>query len=163
MLSSLTISEAHKKMKAKEISAEELMRSCLERIDAVDTKINAVIWHDAERALQEAKKIDQKKSFDDPLAGIPFLTKDVYCEVGIPTTACSNILRNKNYVPPFESTTTKRLKARGALSIGKVNTDEFTMGGSTETSCYGVTKNPWDQTRVAGGVLGRVCSSRECG
>ncbi len=165
MLSSLTISEAHKKMKAKEISAEELMRSCLERIDAVDTKINAVIWHDAERALQEAKKIDQKKSFDDPLAGIPFLTKDVYCEVGIPTTACSNILRNKNYVPPFESTTTKRLKARGALSIGKVNTDEFTMGGSTETSCYGVTKNPWDQTRVAGGSSGgsaAAVSADEC-
>ena len=91
---------------------------------------------------------------DQALHGIPYLAKDVYCEEGIPTTACSNMLREKTYIPPFDSTTTRRLKATGAISIGKSNTDEFTMGGSTESSCYGPTRNPWDTTRVAGGSSG---------
>ncbi len=165
MLSALTISEAHKKLKEKEISAVELTAACLERLEKVDPKLHAVVWIDHERALHEAKKIDAEKKFENPLSGIPFLTKDVYCEVGVPTTACSNMLRNKNYIPPFESTTTKRLKECGAISIGKVNTDEFTMGGSTETSCYGVTKNPWDVSRVAGGSSGgsaAAVSADEC-
>lgn len=153
-LSALTIAQAHEKLKSKEISSEELVRACLDRIGAVDRTINAVVHLEAERALAEAKKIDAAGSFEDPLAGIPFLAKDVFCEVDVPTTACSNILRNKDYRPPFESTTTKRLKDRGAISLGKANTDEFTMGGSTETSCYGVTKNPWDLARVAGGSSG---------
>jgi len=98
--------------------------------------------------------MDSKGVFDHPLSGIPYLAKDVFCEEGVPTTACSNVLREKDYLPPFDSTTTKRLKAAGAISIGKTNTDEFTCGASTETSCYGVTRNPWDQTRVAGGSSG---------
>src|SRR5581483_696333 len=76
------------------------------------------------------------------------------CEKGVPTTACSNVLRQKNYFPPFDCTTTIRLKEKGAISLGKMNTDEFTMGASTETSCYGVTRNPWDTSCVAGGSSG---------
>ena len=154
MLSSLTISEANAKLKKKEISSEELTRSCIERIEKVDGKLNAVVHRNFERAIEDAKAADKKSSFDSPLAGIPYLAKDVYCEAGVPTTGCSNMLREKNYIPPFDSTTTKRLKNAGAISIGKTNTDEFTMGGSTETSCYGVTRNPWDTTRVAGGSSG---------
>ena len=154
MLSSLTISQAHDQLKTKKISSQELVQSCIERIESVDTNLNAVVFRNFDRALEEAKRIDSKGVFDHPLTGIPYLAKDVFCETGVPTTACSNILREKAYVPPFDSTTTKRLKAVGAISIGKANTDEFTCGGSTEWSCYGVTKNPWDLARVPGGSSG---------
>ena len=145
-------------MKAKKISARELTQACLDRIAAVDGKISAVVYNNGKQALLEADKVDQKGAFDHPLTGIPYLAKDVFCEKGVPTTACSNILRGekggKTYCPPYDSTTTKRLKAVGAMRLGKGNTDEFTMGGSTESSCYGVTRNPWDIRRVAGGSSG---------
>lgn len=154
MLSSLTISQANAKLKKKEISSEELTRSCIERIEKIDEKLNAIVHRNFDAAIDAAKKADKKSDFENPLSGIPYLAKDVYCEAGVPTTGCSNMLREKNYIPPFDSTTTKRLKNAGAISIGKTNTDEFTMGGSTETSCYGVTRNPWDISRVAGGSSG---------
>ncbi|MCA9370613.1 MAG: Asp-tRNA(Asn)/Glu-tRNA(Gln) amidotransferase subunit GatA [Candidatus Peregrinibacteria bacterium] len=153
-MNSLTISQAHQKLKAKEISAVELTQSCIDRIESIDDSLNAVVYRNFERALEKAKKIDAVGTFDHPLTGIPYLAKDVYCEKDVPTTACSNILRNKDYIPPFESTTTSRLMDVGAISLGKVNTDEFTMGGSTETSCYGVTRNPWNRDCVAGGSSG---------
>ncbi len=154
MLSSLTIAEAHRRLAKKEVSATELTQACLDRIAAVDKTLNAVVYLNADKAIAQAKEIDKKGDFSNPLSGIPYLAKDVYCEAGVPTTACSNMLREKTYTPPFDSTTTKRLKAAGAISIGKSNTDEFTMGASTETSCYGVTRCPWDTTRVAGGSSG---------
>lgn len=159
MLCTLTIAQAHEKLKTKEISSEELVRSCINRIEAVDETLNAVVYRNFESAIEKAKQVDAVGTFDHALTGIPYLAKDVYCEKGVPTTACSNILRNKDYTPPFDSTTTKRLSQAGAISIGKVNTDEFTQGGSTETSCYGVTKNPWDTTRVAGGSSGGSAAS----
>ena len=165
MLSSLTIAEAHRRLAKKEVSATELTQACLDRIGSVDKQLNAVVYLNADKAIAHAKEIDKKGDFSNPLSGIPYLAKDVYCEQGVPTTACSNILRDpsspagsaeagKTYTPPFDSTTTKRLKAAGAISLGKSNTDEFTMGASTETSCYGVTRCPWDTTRVAGGSSG---------
>ena len=145
MLSSLTITEAHEKLRAKKISARELTQACLDRIAAVDGKISAVVYNNGKQALLEADKVDQKGAFDHPLTGIPYLAKDVFCEKGVPTTACSNILRGekggKTYCPPYDSTTTKRLTSAGAISLGKTNTDEFTMGGSTETSHYGSPPN----------------------
>lgn len=153
-LSSLTITEAHKKLRAKEVTSTELVEACIEQIEKVDKTINAVVHRNFDRALEEAKKVDAAGTFPSPLTGIPYLTKDVYCEEGVQTTACSNMLREKNYIPPFDSTTIKRLKERGAISIGKANTDEFTMGASTETSCYGVTRNPWNTKKVSGGSSG---------
>jgi len=154
MDNTLTITQAHAKLKSKEISSEQLVQSCIDRIEKVDATLNAVVYKNYELALEKAKKIDTEGKFDHPLTGIPYLTKDVYCEKGIPTTGCSTMLRDKDYVPPFDCTTTQRLSRKGAISIGKTNTDEFTQGASTETSCYGVTKNPWDTTRVAGGSSG---------
>lgn len=154
MLHTLTIAQAHEKLQKKEITSAELTQACIARIESVDEKLNAVVHRNFDRALEEAKKVDRAGITDEPLSGIPYLAKDVYCEAGVPTTGCSNMLRKKDYIPPFDSTTTKRLKKAGAISIGKTNTDEFTMGGSTETSCYGVTRNPWDTTRVAGGSSG---------
>jgi aspartyl-tRNA(Asn)/glutamyl-tRNA(Gln) amidotransferase subunit A len=154
MLNTLTITQAHDQLKKRSISSTELVQSCIDRIEAVDGTLNAIVHRSFERALEVAKKIDSKGTFDHPLAGIPYFVKDVYCEEGVPTTACSNILRKKEYRPPFTATTIRRLHAVGAISLGKTNTDEFTMGASTETSCYGVTRNPWDTTRVAGGSSG---------
>ncbi|MFH0851660.1 MAG: Asp-tRNA(Asn)/Glu-tRNA(Gln) amidotransferase subunit GatA, partial [Candidatus Peregrinibacteria bacterium] len=152
--SSLTIAQAHERLKEKKLTSSDLVRACIERIETADKSLNAVVHRNFDRALEEAKKIDKMGVFDSPLTGIPYLAKDVFCEEGVPTTACSNILRNKDFIPPFDSTTTTRLKAAGAISLGKTNTDEFTMGASTETSCYGVTHCPWDLTRVAGGSSG---------
>jgi aspartyl-tRNA(Asn)/glutamyl-tRNA(Gln) amidotransferase subunit A len=154
MLHTLSIAHAHDLLRSKKASAVELVESCISTIKQVDGSLNAVVYQNFERALAKAKKIDDQGVSDHPLCGIPYLTKDVYNEEGVPTTACSNILRNQDYVPPFDNTTTARLKRVGAISLGKANTDEFTMGASTETSCYGVTKNPWDTTRVAGGSSG---------
>jgi len=154
MLSSLTITVALKKLRAKECTATDLVKSCIERIEKVDNTLNAVVHRNFDRALDEAKKIDMKGDYSAPLAGIPYLAKDVYCEKGVPTTACSNVLRDKQYCPPYDSTTTKRLREAGAISLGKSNTDEFTMGASTETSCFGPARNPWDPTRTAGGSSG---------
>ena len=162
---SLTITEAHEKLRKKEFSSEELIRSCIARVEAVDSRLNAVVHRSFDRALQEAKKVDTTGKFDQPLAGIPYFAKDVYCEAGVPSTACSNILQRKEYRPPFDSTTTERLKHVGAISLGKTNTDEFTMGASTETSCFGPARNPWDTSRVAGGSSGgsaAVVSADEC-
>ena len=154
MLSSLTISEAHEQLKARKVRCTELVQACIDRITVVDAQLNAVIYRNFDAALAAAKKVDTEGGFDHLLTGIPYLTKDVYCEEGVPTTACSNILREKNYIPPFDSTTTKRLKAVGAISLGKTNTDEFTMGASTETSCHGSSRNPWDTTKTSGGSSG---------
>ena len=153
-LASLTIGEAHKKLKAKEISSVELTKACIAQIEKVDSKLNAVVHRNFEGALEQARNVDKAGKFENVLCGIPYLAKDVYCEKGVATTACSNVLRNGDYIAPYDSTTTKRLKSAGAISLGKTNTDEFTMGASTETSCFGVTKNPWDTTRVAGGSSG---------
>lgn len=159
MLHTLTIAQAHEKLKTKEVSSVELAQACIDHIENVDEKLNAVVYKNFDAALEKAKKVDFEGVFASPLTGIPYLTKDVYNEQGVPTTACSNMLREKDYVPPFDSTTTKRLAEAGAMSLGKVNTDEFTMGASTETSCYGATKNPWDTTRVAGGSSGGSAAS----
>ena len=159
MLSSLTIAQAHAKLKKKEISSQELVQSCIDRIESVDGALNAVVSKNFDRALIQAKKIDSEGKFLHPLQGIPFLVKDVYCETGIPTTACSNVLRSKDYRPPFNATTVQRLLDAGAISLGKTNTDEFTCGGSTETSCYGVTRNPWNKACVAGGSSGGPASA----
>lgn len=154
----LTITQAHKKLKNKELSCTELVQSCLDVIEKKNPELNAVVYVNKEEALKKAKEVDEKGNFSHPLTGIPYLAKDVFCEKGVPTTGCSNILRGENggktYCPPYDSTTTKRLNEVGAVSLGKANTDEFTMGASTETSCYGVTKNPHDPSRVAGGSSG---------
>lgn len=156
MLHQLTITQAHEKLKRKEISPRELTQACIDRIEQVDGKLNAVVHKNFEKALAAADKVT---SIDHPLAGIPYLAKDVFCEEGVPTTASSNILRDKTYAPPFSSTTTLRLQEKGAISLGKVNTDEFTMGASTETSAYGVTRNPWNTECVAGGSSGGSAAS----
>src|SRR3990167_3789034 len=95
MLNTLTITQAHEKLKRKEFSAEELVRACLDTIEKKNLSLNAVTFNNGESALKKAKEIDRRGNFDHPLTGIPYLAKDVYCEKGVPTTACSHILIGK--------------------------------------------------------------------
>ncbi len=158
-LHTLTIAEASRRLHDGSITSVDLTTSCIKRIEAIDGQLNAVICKTFDRALEQAKNIDASpRASRSPLAGIPYLTKDLFCEEGIPTTAASNVLRKglhgKDYTPPYDSTTTRKLKEAGAISLGKSNTDDAAMGSSTESSCYGPTKNPGDTTRVPGGSSG---------
>ncbi|MEK7523804.1 MAG: Asp-tRNA(Asn)/Glu-tRNA(Gln) amidotransferase subunit GatA [Patescibacteria group bacterium] len=153
-LASLTIHEAAEGLRAKKFSAVELTAYCLERIKKLEPKLKSYTLVTGELALQQARELESRirSQESSPLCGIPMALKDVFCTSGVRTTACSNIL--KNFVPPYDATTVKKLKSAGMVLLGKTNTDEFTCGGSTETSCFGVTRNPWDLERVAGGSSG---------
>ncbi len=163
MPNTLTIHEASAALKAKKFSSVELTKACLAQIKKVDSKLNAFTYVAEKESLEMARQADhligeslKSGEYIDPLAGVPCGLKDVFCTDGMPTTACSNIL--KGFAPPYDATCVERLKSAGMVIIGKTNTDEFTCGASTETSCYGVTKNPWD---IAGGSAASV-SSDEC-
>ena len=142
---SLNLVETKEALAEKKFSVEELVSAYLERIEKIDPKIESYLFLNPKNKILENQK-------EGSLTGIPIAYKDVFCLEGIPTTAASKIL--ENYTPPFDSTSAGKLKKAGALTLGKVNTDEFTMGSSTETSAYKITKNPWDLERVPGGSSG---------
>ncbi len=156
-LTPLTLAEAHQGLKAKTFSSAELTRAYLRRIKAVDPRLHAYVTVTEEQALKDAAAADKKGDFSHPLAGVPMNLKDIICTEGIRTTACSKIL--ENFVPPYDADVVTRLKKAGAVLLGKANTDQFAMGSSSETSFFGVTKNPWDQTKVAGGSSGGPAAS----
>ena len=167
-LHTLTISEAQKLLRGKEITAGELAESVFQRVNAVEEKVRAFITLTKETALlmaDEAQKIInvQGESGASSLLGIPLAVKDNMCTKGVPTTCASKILRN--FMPPYESTVTSRLKKDGYVLVGKTNLDEFAMGSSTENSGFHTTRNPWDLARIPGGSSGgsaaAVCAD-EC-
>ena len=124
-LNQLTIQKAHQGLKSKEFSATELTQSCLNQIKS-QSELNAFITVTAEEALNQAKQVDAKITAGDsisPLAGIPYAAKDLFLTKNIKTTAGSKIL--ENYIAPYESTTTQRLKDQDAVMIGKTNMDEL--------------------------------------
>jgi len=151
---SLTIHEAHRLLKSKQLSSVELTRACLERISQIDSEVRAFITLTDELALKQAQKADEliARNSAGPLAGIPVLLKDIMCTRGIRTTCASKIL--ENLVPPYDATVVEKLKDCGAVIIGKANMDEFAMGSSTENSAFFPTHNPWDLSRVPGGSSG---------
>lgn len=150
----LTISEAHALLSSKEISAGDLTRAVLERIDAVDQTIGAYITVSAESAINQAEAADARIARGDigPLTGIPVAIKDVMCTRGMATTCGSNILGN--FVPPYDATVISKLRQAGAVIVGKVNMDEFAMGSSTENSGIKLTRNPWNPDYIPGGSSG---------
>ncbi|GAB4461007.1 MAG: Asp-tRNA(Asn)/Glu-tRNA(Gln) amidotransferase subunit GatA [Anaerolineae bacterium] len=153
-LYTLTIHQAQEKLRYGEITSVELTESVLERIGAVDPKVQAYLSVQADLALDMARLADERRATgeDNPLLGIPLGLKDVLITYGVPTTAGSKIL--EGFVPPFDATAITKLRTAGAVFVGKTNMDEFAMGSSTEYSAYQVTKNPWDLRRVPGGSSG---------
>lgn len=150
----LTIAKARDMLARGEVSSVELTRACLERIEAVDPKLNALVTVTAEMALSQAEAADVtlKNGGGSPLTGVPAIVKDNMCTRGVATTCSSKML--ENFVPPYDATAVARLKENGAVILGKANLDEFAMGSSTENSAFFPTHNPWDLARVPGGSSG---------
>ena len=142
-----------------EISSLELTRSVLARIDAVEPKVNAYITLDRNGALAQAEAADEqrKRGEGGSLCGIPLSIKDVLCTKGLRTTAGSKIL--EPFIPPYDATVVEKLRAEGAVILGKVSMDEFAMGSANENCAYGVPKNPWNLTHVCGGSSGGSAAS----
>ncbi|HEY5283981.1 MAG TPA: Asp-tRNA(Asn)/Glu-tRNA(Gln) amidotransferase subunit GatA, partial [Polyangia bacterium] len=135
--------------------ARDLVEAYLDRVARLDKKLGCFLLVDGEGARRAADAIDRKVAAGEslgPLAGVPVGLKDIYVTRGIETTAGSKIL--KGFIPPYESTATARLAAAGAISLGKLNMDEFAMGSSNENSAYHPVHNPWDLERVPGGSSG---------
>ncbi len=136
-----------------EVSAREVARVALDRIEAVDRSLGAFLTMDPERVLARADEIDRAvKEHPLPLAGVPVTIKDNICTHQLRTTCGSRIL--EQYLPPYSATAVERLEQAGAVVIGKANCDEFAMGSSTENSAFQVTRNPYDLDRVSGGSSG---------
>ena len=157
----LTIHEAAELLKEGEISSLELTQAVLDRIAAVDSEVRAYLTVTTEAALEQAQEADERlvawrkngqKESLPALWGVPLAIKDVICVKGAPTTCGSKILENFHSL--INATVVEKLLERGVVIVGKTNTDEFAMGGSTENSAYFTTHNPWDLTRVPGGSSG---------
>ncbi|MBW3041893.1 Asp-tRNA(Asn)/Glu-tRNA(Gln) amidotransferase subunit GatA [Prochlorococcus marinus] len=160
----MTFADLRQKLKSGEVSSKELVQEKILRIKQLDPKLNSFLSVNSEQALKQAEFIDNQRSAGEilpPLSGIPLAIKDNLCTKGIKTTCASKIL--EDFVPPYESTVTKRLLKSGAVMIGKTNMDEFAMGSSTETSAFGPTLNPWDISKVPGGSSGGSAASVAAG
>ena len=156
-----TIAEARDKLKAREITSEEITLSCISAIDDADA-LGAFVHKTPDKAVDQAKSADLLlKQGDAPsLCGIPLGIKDLFACEGVPTQAASRILNG--FKPEYESTVTQNLRNAGAVTLGKVNMDEFAMGSSNETSVYGNAVNPWkfsDKALTPGGSSGGSASA----
>lgn len=163
-LYSLTVEGARSAIDRGEISCLELLDAVFERIDAVEGKIHSYVTITRESARQQAERMEKfTPEGSNILSGIPLAIKDNICTKGIRTTCSSKIL--DNFIPPYESTVTHRLKKQEYVLIGKTNLDEFAMGSSTENSAFGNTGNPWDISTIPGGSSGgsaAAVSADEC-
>ena len=151
----LTAAELAGQIKAGKTTAVEAMEAVIANIDSKEKELNCYVTFDREAALSAAREAQKKidaGELDGPLAGVPVAIKDNMCTKGVLTTCSSKILGN--FVPQFSSDAVERIKAAGAVMIGKTNMDEFAMGSTTETSAYGATKNPWNTQHVPGGSSG---------
>lgn len=150
-----TVEETAQRVASGEITAVRLLDTMLSRIHNVDRELGAYLETDSEHARRDAAEIDRKRAAGEPLgplAGVPISLKDNLVTRGVATTAGSKILQD--WIPPYDATVVEKLRAAGAVLLGKTNLDEFGMGSSTERSAYKKTRNPWDPTRVPGGSSG---------
>lgn len=158
-LNTLTIHELHERLLARQASAVEITEAVLARVSAVDERVRAYVTLDRDGALAQAAAADKRLAAGEqhPLCGIPLSIKDVLCTKGLRTTCGSRIL--ESFVPPYDATVIEKLKAAGAVIIGKAGMDEFAMGSSNETCAYGVPHNPWQLDSICGGSSGGSAAS----
>ena len=155
----MTISAWRQQLQSGEVSSRELVDQHLKRLESSEPSLNAFVEVTADQARAEASRIDEARAAGEtlgPLAGLPLAIKDNLCTKGVRTTCSSRML--EQFVPPYESTVTDRLWQAGGVLVGKTNLDEFAMGGSTETSAFGATQNPWN---TAHGELIQVCLANQ--
>ncbi|HSR62350.1 MAG TPA: Asp-tRNA(Asn)/Glu-tRNA(Gln) amidotransferase subunit GatA [Gammaproteobacteria bacterium] len=154
-----TLAELSKALQSGEFSSTELTRHYLDRCQAFNDKLNCFITLIPEKALDQAKIADERRSAGEagPLTGIPLAHKDIFCTDGVRTSCGSRML--DNFIAPYDATVTEKLNAAGMVTLGKTNMDEFAMGSSNETSYYGPVRNPWDRERVPGGSSGGSASA----
>ena len=159
-LMSLTAVELGRKIKEKEVTVEEAVTAALDAIEKREAEVHSFVTVDREGALMRAKEVQAKIDAGEltgPLAGVPVAIKDNMCTKGLLTTCSSKILYN--FVPTYTAEAVLNLEKAGAVILGKTNMDEFAMGSTTETSAYGVTKNPWNTGHVPGGSSGGSCAA----
>lgn len=155
----LTIADIISKLRDKTFSSTEITQHFLHRIEKLDSSLNSFITVTSERALAQAKAADAALAKGDAqaLCGVPIAHKDIFCTQGVRTSCGSKML--DNFVPPYSATVVENYQTQGAVTLGKLNMDEFAMGSSNETSYYGPTKNPWDTSCVPGGSSGGSAAS----
>ena len=150
-----TATELLAELTAGRLSSAELVRACLEQIERHDLAVHAFLRVDGERALKQAAAIDARRSRGEKvglLGGLPIAIKDLLCDRDDLCTCGSRML--ENFRPPYDAGVIEKIKAADGVLLGRTNLDEFAMGGSTENSAFGPTRNPWDTERIAGGSSG---------
>lgn len=162
----LTALELGKKIQAQEVTAMEALDAVFQQIDKKEKEIHAYVTIDRENAYKQAQKVQKEIEngiLTGPLAGVPVAIKDNMCTKGLLTTCSSKILGN--FIPPYTAEAVQKLERAGAVIVGKTNMDEFAMGSTTETSAFGITRNPWNTEHVPGGSSGGSCAAvaaKEC-
>ena len=160
----LTALELSQKIRDGEISVKETVDIYREQIEKMDPQVHAFLSVDENRLASRVQEVEEgikNGSYSGPLAGVPIAVKDNICTKGQKTTCASKIL--ENFVPAFDAEAVKRLEDAGMIVLGKTNMDEFAMGSTTETSAFGVTKNPWNTEHVPGGSSGGSCAAVAAG
>jgi amidase len=148
-------------LRARKLSATEVMQAFIAQVERVNPQVNAIVTFLPEQALKEAKALDRKKGRSGPLAGLPIAYKDLVATKGIRTTLGSLVY--KDHVPKADALLVERLKAAGAITLGKTNTPEFGAGSNTFNKVFGQTRNPYDLSRTPGGSSGGAAAAVACG